>query len=253
MKQLYDFLTFPLSIIEDPFWDFVLMAIMGSLSFVIAWNLVGETQIRGKAGSILHWTIRLIVMFLLCTITSLLIKLVIFIYNVPLVIWIALGIAVLLILLIFFVMKKTIFSEKEKKNNKIDKQKNRYIIIMKRMIKHYYDNKSIYLKRENVIDENNLNDKYIYEEIENMLIKENLLVKDDDSNTIIDLRTIMFLEKYVKDSIGYTVNCLVFIITLITLIISVLKNLKSMYVDFIALVLLIVVVIMISKALPKDK
>jgi len=63
MKQLYELLTFPLSVIEDPFWDFVLLTIIGSISFIIAWNFVGETGIRGKAGSILHWTIRIIVMF----------------------------------------------------------------------------------------------------------------------------------------------------------------------------------------------
>lgn len=252
MKQLYEMLTYPLSIIEDPFWDFVLMTIIGSLAFIVAWNFVGETGIRGKAGSILHWTVRIIVMFLLCFITSLVIKLVIFIYNIPLVTWLAIGIAMLLILLIVIVLKFTLFSKKEKKKNKIDKQKNRYIVLMKRIINYYYDNKNTFLKSEDIIDKNNLNDKYIYEEIEDMLIKEKLLVKDEKNNSIIEFRTIIFLEKHVKDSMSYVVNMLVFIITFITLFISIFQQLTGRYVNFLLLPLIILITVLIFKALPKD-
>lgn len=252
MKQLYEMLTYPLSIIEDPFWDFVLMTIIGSLAFIVAWNFVGETGIRGKAGSILHWTVRIIVMFLLCFITSLVIKLVIFIYNIPLVTWLAIGIAVLLILLIVIVLKFTLFSKKEKKRNEIDKQKNRYIVLMKRIINYYYNNKNTFLKSEDIIDKNNLNDKYIYEEIENMLIKEKLLVKDAKNNSIIEFRTIIFLEKYVKDSMSYVMNILVFIITFITLFISVFQQLTGRYVNFLLLPLIILITILVFKVLPKD-
>lgn len=252
MKQLYEMLTYSLSIIEDPFWDFVLMTIIGSLAFIVAWNFVGETGIRGKAGSILHWTVRIIVMFSLCLITSLVIKLVIFIYNIPLVTWLAIGIAVLLILFIVIVLKFTLFSKKEKKKNKIDKQKNRYIVLMKRIINNYYDNKNTFLKSEDIIDKNNLNDKYIYEEIEDMLIKEKLLVKDEKNNSIIEFRTIIFLEKYVKDSMSYVVNMLVFIITFITLFISVFQQLTGRYVNFLLLPLIILITVLIFKVLPKD-
>ena len=231
MKQLYELLTYPLSIIEDPFWNFVLMTIIGSLSFVVAWNFVGETGIRGKAGSILHWTVRIIVMFLLCFITSLVIKLVIFIYNIPLVTWLAIGIIVMLILLIFIVLKFTLFGKKEKKMNQIDKQKNRYIVLMKRIINYYFQ----------------------YEEIENMLIKENLLVKDEKNNSNMEFRTIIFLEKYVKDSMSYMVNVLVFIITFITLFISVFQQLIGVYVNFLLLPSIILITILIFKVLPRDK
>lgn len=257
MKQLYELLTYPLSIIEDPFWDFVLMTIIGLLSFIVAWNFVGETGIRGKAGSILHWTVRIIVMFLLCFITSLVIKLVVFIYNIPLVTWLAICIIVLLILLIFIVLKFTLFCKKEKKMNRIDKQKNRYIVLMKRIINYYYNNyynnKNTFLKQEDIIDKNNLNDKYIYEEIENMLIKENLLVKDEKNNSNMEFRTIIFLEKYVKDSMSYMVNVLVFIITFITLFISVFQQLIDVYVNFLLLPSIILITILIFKVLPRDK
>ena len=252
MKQLYEMLTYPLSIIEDPFWDFVLMTIIGSLAFIVAWNFVGETGIRGKAGSVLHWTVRIIVMFLLCFITSLVIKLVIFIYNIPLVTWLAIGIVVLLILLIVIVLKFTLFGKKEKKKNEIDRQKNRYIVLMKRIINYYYNNKNTFLKTEDIIDKNDLNDKYIYEEIENMLIKEKLLVKDKKNNSIIEFRTIIFLEKYVKDSMSYVVNMLVFIITFITLFISVFQQLTGRYVNFLLLPLIILITVLIFKVLQKD-
>jgi len=253
MKQLYELLTYPLSIIEDPFWDFVLMTIIASLAFLIAWNFVGEIGVRGKAGSILHWTVRIIVMFLLCFITSSVIKLVIFIYNIPLVTWIVIGVIALLILLIIVVFKFTLFSKKEKKRNKIEKQKNRYVVLMKRIINYYYDNKNTFLKCEYIIEKNNPNDKYIYEEIENMLIMKNLLVKDKKDNSIIDFRTIIFLEKYVKDSIGYIVNVLVFIITFITLFISVFQQMAGKNINILLLSLPIVITILIFKVLPNDK
>lgn len=161
MKQLYELLIYPLSVIEEPFWDFVLLTIIGSISFIIAWNFVGETGIRGKAGSILHWTIRIIVMFTLCMITSLIIKLIVFIYSIPLVVWIVIGVIIVLIGLIFVVLKLTILSKKEKKKSSIDKQKNRYIVLMKRIINNYYDKRTNILKQADVIDKNNSDDKYI--------------------------------------------------------------------------------------------
>ena len=253
MKQLYELLIYPLSVIEEPFWDFVLLTIIGSISFIIAWNFVGETGIRGKAGSILHWTIRIIVMFTLCMITSLIIKLIVFIYSIPLVIWIVIGVIMVLIGLIFVVLKLTILSKKEKKKSSIDKQKNRYIVLMKRIINNYYDKRTNILKQADIVDKNNSDDKYIYAEIEDMLMKEKLIMKDKDKNDVIEFRTIIFLEKYVKDSMSYTINVLVFIITFVTLISSTLEPFDKGYNDIFLLVLLILIIVVIFKSLPKDK
>jgi len=253
MKQLYELLTFPLSVIEDPFWDFVLLTIIGSISFIIAWNFVGETGIRGKAGSILHWTIRIIVMFALCMIISLIIKLIIFIYSIPLGIWIVIGVIIVLIGLIFVVLKVTIFSQNEKKKHSIDKQKNRYIVLMKRIINNYYAERNDILKQEDIIDKNNLDDKYIYAEIEDMLMKEKLISKDKDNNDIIEFRTIIFLEKYVKDSMSYIINVLVFMITFVTLIISTFEPFDKGYNAIFSLALFIFIIVLIFKSLPKDK
>lgn len=253
MKRLYELLTYPLSVIEDPFWNFVLLIIIGSISFIIAWNFVGETGMRGEAGSILHWTIRIIVMFALCIITSLIIKLIVFVYSIPLVIWIIIGVIIALLGLMFAVLKLTIFSKKEKKNNSIDKQKNRYIVLMKSIINNYYDKRTNIIKQTDIIDKNNPDDKYIYDEIEDMLIKEKLITKDKGNNDIIEFRTIIFLEKYVKDSMSYTINVLVFIITFVTLIISILEPFDKRYNDIFSLVLFILIIVLIFKSLPKDK
>lgn len=253
MKQLYELVTYPLSIIEDPFWDSVLMTIIGSLSFIIAWNFVGETGIRGKVGSILHWVVRIIMMFSLYFIISFVIKLVIIICHMPLVTWVTIGIGILLILLIVVTLKLTIFSKREKKNRQIDKQKNRYIILMKRIINYYYSNKNKFLKQEAIIGKDNLNDKYIYEEIENMLIKKKLITKDEKNNSRIDFETIIFLEKYVKESTSYMINMLVFIITFITLFISAFQQLIGKYINYITLPLITLVIILIFKILPKDE
>ena len=124
---------------------------------------------------------------------------------------------------------------------------------MKRIINNYYKNRTNSLKREDIIDKNNLNDKYIYTEIEDMLIKEKLLIKDENNNNMIEFRTIVFLEKYVKDSMIYTLNALVFIITLITLITSTFEPFLKEYNYILALFLFIVIVVSIFRELPNNK
>ena len=252
MKQLYDLLTYPLSVIEDPFWDFVLLTIIGSVSFVVAWNFVGETGLRGKAGSILHWTIRIIVMFSLCIITSLIIKLITYIISIPLAVWIVISVSIILISIIIITLKLTLFSKNEKAKVLLDKQKNRYIVLMKKIINNYYKNRTNNLKREDIIDKNNLNDEYIYAEIEDMLIKEKLLIKDENNNCMIEFRTIVFLEKCVKDSMGYTINALVFIITFAALITATFEPFLKEHNYILVLFLFIAIVILIFRELPNN-
>lgn len=81
MKQIYDLLVYPLSVVENPFLDFLLLSIIGSLAFIIAWNIVNITGIRGKFGSILHWTVRFFIMIVLCFLTSVLFKFLSFLQN----------------------------------------------------------------------------------------------------------------------------------------------------------------------------
>lgn len=109
------------------------------------------------------------------------------------------------------------------------------------------------MKQEAIIDKDNLHDKYIYEEIENMLIKKKLITKDEKNNSRIDFETIIFLEKYVKESTSYMINMLVFIITFITLFISAFQQLIGKYINYITLPLIILVIILIFKIPPKDE
>ena len=251
MKNLYELLTYPLSVIEDPFWDWVLLAIIGSVSFAVAWNFVGETGIRGRAGSILHWTIRLIVTFLLSIITSLFIKLIVFIYNMPLYAWLVIIIGIVLLILLYVVLKFTILSKRSKEKHSLQKFKNKYIFIMKKIINNYYANKTNILKREDIIRNDDADENYIYNELETMLIKEKLMNKDEEGNNIIDFRAIAFLEKHVNDSSSYILNILVFIITFASLMISGFGAFFQK--GFLSFVLFAVILIFIFKYLPKDK
>lgn len=74
MKLLYEILTYPLTVIENPLIDLILLSILASVSFKLSWNIVGNTEIRGFFSSILYWTIRIVSMFILTTILSFFIK-----------------------------------------------------------------------------------------------------------------------------------------------------------------------------------
>ena len=60
MSLLYELITFPLSLFDNPIYDIIVMSIIGSISFTIAWRITGDLDIGGGLGSIVHWTIRLI-------------------------------------------------------------------------------------------------------------------------------------------------------------------------------------------------
>lgn len=78
MKRfLFDMITSPLSLFENPFYNYVAMALIAYISFKIAYKIVGELGLRGEFGSIVHWTIRLIVMlsiWILCSVIIIITK-----------------------------------------------------------------------------------------------------------------------------------------------------------------------------------
>lgn len=80
-KFIFDLITSPYSLFDDPIYNYVAMAIVGSIAFIIAWNIVGKSGIRGELGSILHWTIRIIAFIVLWILFSILISIIIFIIN----------------------------------------------------------------------------------------------------------------------------------------------------------------------------
>ncbi len=82
MKRfIFDLITSPYSLFDDPIYNYISMAIVGSIAFTIAWNIVGKSGIRGELGSILHWTIRIIAFIVVWFLFSILISITIFIIN----------------------------------------------------------------------------------------------------------------------------------------------------------------------------
>ena len=62
---LYNFVTMPIGLPINPFYSWVIMAVLGAMAFVIAYNAVGKLGLRGDAGSVAHWIIRFTVFVLL--------------------------------------------------------------------------------------------------------------------------------------------------------------------------------------------
>ncbi len=66
MKILFEYLIDSFSLLENPLDDYVIMAIIGVIAYLIAYSLVGKLYsydlIDGRgAGHFLHWIIRFIV------------------------------------------------------------------------------------------------------------------------------------------------------------------------------------------------
>ena len=78
-KFIFDLITSPYSLFDNPFYNYITMLVVGSIAFVIAWNLVEEIGVRGQLGSILHWIIRFIAFIIIWLILSILINIVQFI------------------------------------------------------------------------------------------------------------------------------------------------------------------------------
>ena len=55
---IFDLITSPLSLFENPIHNYIAMALIGAAAFGIAYRIVGELGLRGEAGSIAHWIIR---------------------------------------------------------------------------------------------------------------------------------------------------------------------------------------------------
>lgn len=78
--MIFEIMTYPLSVINNPLLDFIFMSIIGAASFVIAWNFVGDIDVRGKLGSIIHWIVRLFSIIILCSVVSLIVKIYQFVF-----------------------------------------------------------------------------------------------------------------------------------------------------------------------------
>jgi hypothetical protein len=93
LKPIFEWLTDGYTLSDNILYNYIAMAIVGLIAFIVAWNIVGNLYrndiIRGKTvGSILHWTIRLISFCILFACVSLLFRIIRFIISVPLWIWV---------------------------------------------------------------------------------------------------------------------------------------------------------------------
>ena len=78
-KLIFEILTSPLSIFQNLLYDYFVMGIIGTIGFIVSYRVVGELGLRGDAGSIVHWTIRLLIVFALWFIVGIIVKTVSFI------------------------------------------------------------------------------------------------------------------------------------------------------------------------------
>ena len=110
-KALYDFVVDQFTLFENPFWNYVIAAIVGTIAFSIAWNLVGRLYDAGDihgggCGSILHWTIRILVTVFLFLLISLIIATIRFVLSVSGWVWAIVLLVVGLLLITFLLVRK---------------------------------------------------------------------------------------------------------------------------------------------------
>ena len=94
---MFDLITSPLSLFENPLYNYVAMAIIGFIAFKIAFAIVGELGLRGEAGSIVHWIIRFCVFAFIWFICCVAIALITFITSN----WIIITISAILLLIVY--------------------------------------------------------------------------------------------------------------------------------------------------------
>ncbi len=104
-KFIFDLITSPYSLFDDTIYNYIAMAIVGSIAFTIAWNIVGKSGIRGELGSILHWTIRIIAFIVVWFLFSILISITIFIINNWVLILLCLIILIILLIIKYYAKK----------------------------------------------------------------------------------------------------------------------------------------------------
>lgn len=80
-KFMFEMITSPLSLFENPIYNYVAMTIIGYIAYKIAFSVVGELGFRGEIGSISHWIIRIFVFIFVWTICCIVITLVTFIIE----------------------------------------------------------------------------------------------------------------------------------------------------------------------------
>ena len=103
LKPIFEWLTGNYNLFDNVLYNYVTMAVVGFLAFMVAWKIIGSLYehdlIRGSAaGSIIHWVVRFIAFIVIFSLISVIIWLVKFIIAVPVWVWWAsVGICVIVI------------------------------------------------------------------------------------------------------------------------------------------------------------
>ena len=68
MSELFELLTYPLSLPIDPIWEWIIMGIVGVVAFAISFRIVGFLKYEGGISnggilSLIHWIIRFVIYF----------------------------------------------------------------------------------------------------------------------------------------------------------------------------------------------
>lgn len=100
-KFIFDLITSPLSLFENSFYNYIAMAIIGVIAFKIAFYIFGEIGLRGEAGSIVHWIIRLFAFAFIWLLCCIIINVIKFILNN----WIIILISAILLVIIYVLYK----------------------------------------------------------------------------------------------------------------------------------------------------
>lgn len=110
LKLAFEYLTDSYSLLESPIDNCIIMAVVGSVAYVIAYNIVGwfyhTDMIDGRAaGHILHWIIRFIAFVAIYYAVATAIRIYNWIVGVPVYVWWIVVACVITICMIFIVIR----------------------------------------------------------------------------------------------------------------------------------------------------
>lgn len=94
-KLLFEFVTDQLTLFDNSLYNYIAMGVLAVVAFSVAFKFVGFLYkldiISGKAsGSLIHWSVRLLVFLILYILVTLIILLVRLIITIPTTVWLIL-------------------------------------------------------------------------------------------------------------------------------------------------------------------
>lgn len=119
-KLLFQYLTDSYALLENPVDNYYIMGVVGVISFIIAYGVVGwfydGNLISGRsAGSILHWTIRFIVFVVIYYAVATVIRIYKWIVELPIYVWWIIGLSLFVIGTVAILIKITSLRKTEVK------------------------------------------------------------------------------------------------------------------------------------------